>query len=379
MRKKKPKRDFYLYPIQRNDGIGYRVKIPKYNIDKAFTVKDYGTTTLAHDAAIHYRDQAIAQGKVQKTNQSIIEKAYTVQFAFERSIVFKSKTKETVRKWRLWFNKYFKPYANKPLAELKAADISEHLNSYVDQISNGMMSTLLSLWRQIYNAAILDDVIHVNYADVVPKPISKKMITPRPVMTNTAALQQIIISISRHRGNNRKAWYDNQLIIYALLLMYYLGIRPAECFAIKRNAIDFKKQTISIGPRIGSTASDELTIVLPKTPQSVRELPLIPEVVLILRNLMKYSKYDLLFQRFDGSFMCSRWFSRKIRWCCKKEGIDFHAYQLRHYFAKRLMDNRVTPRTLMDLMGHASFGMSIGYDRSSMDDRRSAIEQKTDF
>ncbi|WP_442879281.1 tyrosine-type recombinase/integrase [Anaerorhabdus sp.] len=51
-------------------------------------------------------------------------------------------------------------------------------------------------------------------------------------------------------------------------------------------------------------------------------------------------------------------------------------YQLRHLFGTDLITNNVDGRTIQELMGHASYSMSVSYARSSKERKKDALDKR---
>ena len=76
-----------------------------------------------------------------------------------------------------------------------------------------------------------------------------------------------------------------------------------------------------------------------------------------------------------GDLISTDYFSNFIRMISKKSGIEFRSYMLRHKFATDLQKTE-TPRTVQDLLGHASFQMSVEYARSTEEERQEAVKNR---
>ncbi|MEG0563849.1 tyrosine-type recombinase/integrase, partial [Anaerorhabdus sp.] len=61
---------------------------------------------------------------------------------------------------------------------------------------------------------------------------------------------------------------------------------------------------------------------------------------------------------------------------CKSEGLEFHMYQLRHLFGTDLVTSKVDSRTIQELMGHASYAMSVSYARSDEKRKKEALNNR---
>lgn len=60
----------------------------------------------------------------------------------------------------------------------------------------------------------------------------------------------------------------------------------------------------------------------------------------------------------------------------KKAGVNFNLYMCRHSVATSLIQSGTSPRTVQDILGHASYKQSVGYARSSSDERIEAMNDR---
>ena len=359
-----------IYPIPN----GYRVKIPKYNIDKAFSTKAYGTDTLALESAKSFLKKAKAKGDSVDLASKYTKTQYTVEFAFSRYLEIQNPSAETKRKAWVNFRKYFGEFQNKKLTSVKASDISTHLASLVDTCTNNILSTLKTLWKHILDAGILDEMITVNYALSLPLPRSKVPEKVRPVITSQTTLQQVIDLLEKSKNKTSSNIFNTDLIIYGLKIMNESGIRPSECYALSRDSFDFDNRIMKIDSRVGSTSSTTNCIVSPKSNCAYRTIPMNDHLIQLAHDLMNYTDEYYLFTRWNGTLTTSTKASSLIKRVCKRNGIDFRCYQLRHTFVKDLVDSDINPRTIMDLMGHASWRQSLDYSRTTEQQKLEAIQ-----
>ena len=132
---------------------------------------------------------------------------------------------------------------------------------------------------------------------------------------------------------------------------------------------------IDVYKSVGSDHDHRKTIVPTKTKNSVRKIPISQELDVILRDLLSWTDHEYLISTHDGELIDSDYASDYIRCVSKKCGIPFNFYMLRHKFATDLQKTEA-PRTIQDLMGHASFSMSVEYARSSDEDREKVVKNR---
>lgn len=369
--KKLPK---YLYYNHVKGNTYIVVKVPNAKA-KTFNLRNYPSEAKMISAAIDYRDQISYDTRthtVKKAKEVARDNKYTVAYAYERSKVLIKNSVNTIRKNDLKFNKYFKGIQNKKIQEINAADLLEFFNQWVNYITDDNMRRLHYIWKKIFRAAIIDDVIKINYADVIQLPRSKQPIFKIQSETDIETVLNVIHVLENRACSNEGDAYNNKLVAYAIKIMLHTGMRPSEVYALTTKDIDFKTKVIHIYKRIGSDYNNLVTTVTPKTPNSVRDIPIGPDLEAILHELIDYAKTDELFRLWNGKYMEHNYTGTLIRNVCKKLGCKFHMYQLRHLFSREI-GKVASSRTLMELMGHASINQSVYYQWSTPEEKRQAI------
>lgn len=104
-------------------------------------------------------------------------------------------------------------------------------------------------------------------------------------------------------------------------------------------------------------------------------LPCHEDLKQYLEELKAISNYSPLITEIDGSLIDVNDISAMVKQFCTRYKINFHVYSLRHAFATDLIQSGTGPRTVQDLLGHASFSMSMDYARSTEQDRVTAINK----
>ena len=84
---------------------------------------------------------------------------------------------------------------------------------------------------------------------------------------------------------------------------------------------------------------------------------------------------QFLFTDYQGNLLTTKKISQHLNTVTKRLGIDFHLYMLRHRFSTKLVTANVDPRTVMELMGHKNFSMTVSYARSDDEKKITAMEE----
>lgn len=174
----------------------------------------------------------------------------------------------------------------------------------------------------------------------------------------------------------RKHYEDREtgaLIIHALHIMYFTGLRPQEVYALSKYNVDTKRRIIAVKSSVGSSSTGSGVIVHTKTPQSERDVYYPADLDEVFAELMA-GGHDYLFMTKKGLLNGNKT-SAIINRC---RPVDFRQYNLRHQFSSDLIEKGVDVRTVQELMGHADPQMSINYARSREETKRKAIDSRFD-
>lgn len=350
----------------------YTVRVGKQS--KTFSTKKYGDA-MAKKMAQRYRDELVHERNQYGVYETTSEVKYTVEYGFKRSLELYVHTLATRKRHEMMFNKYFVNYFTRELSSIKARDIVEHLNGNLNQ-SQATISRLRMLWGQIFKAGIMDERVRSNYADVVEVPRSNKIQSQRNKFVDDSEVQAVIMELATVKPRQQAhAKLIANLIVFAILIISETGMRPAECYALTRDDIDLDNGVITFGNRVGSDSEKDNIIVKPKTNNAMRTQPITRELDVIIRKLYEYQPKHKLFELDDGKLLNSDLVATRIGRVNKKLGTNFTMYKLRHNFARDLINSQLgNKRTVMDLMGHASYGQSLYYTESTLEQRRELLE-----
>lgn len=342
-----------------------RIRTEDTEVVKSFKEKDFPSARIAYETAIRFRDKTlyeIRNGLVVRQSNS------TVQDMFDYYLDTTTDSYKTKRKHTYLFNKYVLHKETK-MQQLTKAMIQEDLNRMVEIASNDTIMKVYSIWKNaIVNTALLQDILARDIMLGVRRPASKVIHIKKSTKTDRATLDKVKKLITGSLINK----YNARIINFLLELLYYTGMRPAEALALTRN--DITKDGISITKEIGSSCDDTNVVRRCKTPNSIRVVPIHDELRPILKDLLDYAETDYLFYNYDGKYMESDWIGNIIRRLCKKNGIEFNMYRLRHNMATSLVTNNVDSKTTVELLGHANYDMSIYYANSNDELKEEAIK-----
>ena len=136
-----------------------------------------------------------------------------------------------------------------------------------------------------------------------------------------------------------------------LNLLVYAGLRSSELRGLPSDAIDPLAMTLEVKQR----ADEKGIIGPPKSAAGYRVIPLPTHVVELVKPLLR-GKGDLVFPTKDGKVVDHGNISKRMWLPVQKiANVPFHNFHsIRHFYASRLIEQRVRLIKLRELMGHHS-------------------------
>lgn len=338
---------------------------------KTFSVSDYPTRAKAMKAACEHRDlkraELLTVGLPSGTKR-------TVDQCFDDYIRLYHVTLGTAKKLRSVYTNHIQPkYGSTNVSDITSMDIQNSMFSVRFTASDDVISRIKAVWRDIFKIAMKYSLVTLNPVEMAEKPKSKALVKPRNQNVNDDDIDMIINYLETH-GRDEATQYNYHITAGLIILMRETGMRPAECYALSRENIDFIHKLINVTNALGSNETEENVISKTKTVQSVRQIPMTSTCEACLIDLCSISANEYIFADYYGHMPDGEAMSNRIKGVARKLGIDFHLYMLRHRFSTKMVTNGVDVRTVMELMGHASPSMTVSYARSDEAKKRSALE-----
>lgn len=349
----------YIRKRKRKYGTAFLIEIPykdEEGTQKRFTdtvkVIDYGDEKIALIAAQRIRNDALNDIQSGKLKRSFP----TVRFLYKQKWELMPLSINTHEKQDAIYKSAIYPLRDRYIDEITVSDIQLSVNQYAEDHSQDAVSRLMTVWRQIYKCAMIlgYDIPDRTEAVIVPK--SKIVTQHRDVRMN---IDDFLIVLEELKKSDK---YNDRVIYYMLLIMFYTGCRPAEALAI--TADDISDMYISVNKAVGSTKEKKRQIVPTKTESSVRRLPITSELSSVLSDLKKWSKHKYLLAFESGELADIDEVSDTVNKIAKKKHVHFNAYMLRHLMSSELL-HKGDSVIARDLLGHTSFSMTLDYARST--------------
>ena len=206
--------------------------------------------------------------------------------------------------------------------------------------------------------------------------IAGKIVRPRTVEKKVTSF-----TVAEQKKIEKEVFTANKPRLFGIVLTLYTGMRIGEVLALEWSDVDFKKGLISITKSChdGLKPDGGLKRITdtPKTPNSVRTIPLPRQLGPHLRELKKKSSSKYVVASTVGNCVAVRAYQRSFEICLKKLNIPhqgFHA--LRHTFATRAIECGMDVKTLSEILGHKNATVTLNkYVHSFMDHKKEMMNR----
>mgnify|MGYP002563882289 FL=1 len=270
--------------------------------------------------------------------------------------------KSTYLKYHRTYEKYIYPF----FRVLKVRKIDNNvLKSYVEFLEKEILKIKKSTGAETARCAAMLVNRCLEYAE------EKKAITsaPRLNMKIRSCKKEIYVFSAEEQSRIEKYCISNPGMYSAgILLCLYTGLRIGELCALKWHDIDLDEGTIRVR-RTVQRLSDKsgrltsLTVSEPKTPSSIRTVPMPECIVNVLRKLYtEQSERGYMFSSCADTPAEPRTFQYRYRKCLENAGVRYRSFHtLRHTFATRCISCGIDIKTLSEIMGHSSVRITLEY------------------
>lgn len=372
------KKEKYIYERKTKKGSPYfQIQIAfkdEYGQSKTFyesvQISDYESKSQAKAVAIAIRDKALYEIQ---TNRIIITSP-TVGQLYSKMYELLPCSLSTKRSYNLLYRNGIDEFENVQISKITTADIQKNINTFSENKSDNYIHRYIILWGKLYKVALMlgYDVVDRSKMVVIPK--SNKIKEKKKVTCSQDSLNTILDYFDSYETTSKTVKHRARMIWYLIIIMNYTGMRPAEVLAL--NAEDITDDYISVNKSVGSSKDEKAVVKTPKTAQSVRQVPVHPDLLPFLKQLKQEQSTSPLLTNLDGSLITTLQRSNMLAKARKDTGVQFNLYMLRHNMATDLINMKISQRTVQDILGHASFGMSLEYARSTEEDRKKAVDSR---
>ena len=353
-----------------------RIEIRAYDqvYRKTLNMKDYSDEKEALKIAKRIRDKKLVEMSAGYT----VNNYDTVYDIYQKTFDLLPVRQKTVQRHSYYYKLAIQPYGSKPIDKVTSADIQKSINEYAKTHKRMQTGGVLAVWRRIYKTAAM---MNINIPDRTQSVIIPECVpdNPRKIEISAEDLDIFLETLQEYNSASREGRYQSQCIYFAVQVMRYCGLRPAETFALTREDICITSEEsgyITINKAAHSTINSRLEIGAAKTKKSNRTVPIPSDLVPIMRECLSWSKYEFIFADIHGNLQDIDTVGVYVHNVAKKAKVQFNLYMLRHQFSTDLIRSGVNPAVIRDLMGHESARMTLDYAVSYEDDRRQAVDNR---
>ena len=369
------KEEKYIHEIVTSAGSHLlKIEIRKYDqtFRKNVRIEDFDTPGQALSFAVKLRDETLT-----KMSQGYTVSQFpTVGEIYEKTFTVLSPLRvKTKYRHDIFFRNGIGDLALSPIDRISSAQIQETLNIYGKTHTSRQTQGLLAVWRRIYKAAAMMNINVIDRTVAVSIPECMED-DPRPKSISPEDLETFCDVLKDYNKTSVIGSYRSHAIFFAVMIMRYTGMRPAEVFALTKNDIDLVKGFITINKAVRSTSDTLVDIGRAKTEKSKRVIPIPDDLRPFLHECLAWSKHDFLLADFHGNLFQIDEITQTVNHVAKRAKVRFNLYMLRHQFSTDLFNTGINPTVIRDLMGHESATMSLDYAVSNEKDRVQAVNKR---
>lgn len=246
-------------------------------------------------------------------------------------------------------NNYINPNLGKiPLKKLNGDILQGFVNDL--DLSASTVKSIFSILKSSLCAAESNGLI-LNIWDKVKLPKKEKSIVQILTANEQKRLESVLTSP-----------FD-----IGIWICLYAGLRIGEVCALKWEDINFETSTLIVNgtqARIGNGVE----IITPKSRSSKREIP-IPVILMgKLKDITPTCEYVLSKNRKPADIRTYRRYFKKLLQQSELPDIKYHA--LRHTFSTRALEVGMDYKTLSEILGHSSVGITLDLYAHSLNEHK---------
>lgn len=263
---------------------------------------------------------------------------------------------------------------NKELNDLTPPDVVAFRSWLLTHgISRDLAGKVLSTFQSVMKEMTIRGILPHNVASGICIRADSRYQEPVviPSKRDVIALLEAADRLANSRNaQTAKTWERYRPILY---LAADSGMRPQEYLAVGGSALDAKG--VHVTRAIDGSGR---TLTVTKTSAGRRYIELSPETVSMVRHYANHratpNDFDLIFPASNGRWLCRKnWQRRGFEVACKEAGLvevcetnlgcvekpKYRPYDLRHFFASMLIENKTNLKKIQTLMGHANIETTL--------------------
>jgi len=237
------------------------------------------------------------------------------------------------------------------LGKFKLKDIrTVHIQTLINDMhaksySRSMMEKVKSILYGMLQEAEVNDMVMRNVCRGVKLPkTEKKQAKDAFTLEEIAAIEQNA---------------DTLEYCGIISILVNTGMREGEFLALRHEDIDYPNRCLHITHAATRTKTGLMKLSKPKTPESVRTIPLAEKTLALIRGLDDRRKSEYLLSNNAGGIVDAKNFYRIYKRTVQKLGIRYlPPHCCRHTYATMLHAAGVDFKTIQTLMGHTDYALT---------------------
>ena len=307
---------------------------------------------------------------------------FTLNDYFYRNLEGRQIKERTKYMYQLEYDKHIKPrVGNKKMLSINKDVMTRCYSAMIEEdgLSLCSVNRAIAMLNPVFKEAMFDNVLNENpnvkmKSDLRSKYGRVQTITEVPPLSIDEE-RELLSFIKEHPTHS---W------IYPLVFfMLRTGCRFSEARALTWDDVNFEEHYISINHIFNQTPEKGWFATSPKTKSSIRNVPMIPELESLLREILErqiknniYDNYSidgyehLVFLTLHGDMFINQCTGRKLKAITEsynkersvESGITMPSlatHMFRHTYCTRLCENNVNVKTIQSIMGHSNIAITL--------------------
>lgn len=374
-------------------GTNYQVRYPSNSTKSGYAYKSFNTLKEAR--------AWIENGNTVEAGRRRSSEIITVEQAIDRWLDICEKegtdgnepvTTYTLKNYR-YIARFMREYRwEKRLADLTPPDVVEFRSWLLENCPSRFVARrTMSCFQTVIGEMVLRGKITANVATGIT--ISSLSRYDQPVTPPTMKEFLELLRAADRLANSRnaqiaKSWERYRPMVY---LAGDTGMRPGEYLALPR--FNVSQTEVKVDRAVERSG---VSISVTKTPSGWRWIDISSDTADMVMHyadkLAPASKYDLVFPTASGKWQCiNNWRNRGFAALCEEAGLMkdveqngkivqkpmYSPYDLRHFYASMLIEQRVNMKKLQKLMGHANVTTTLNVYGHLIERAEEAEEKRT--
>lgn len=296
---------------------------------------------------------------------------------------FFQQKRSTKLKYEVMIENHIKPYFG--ALDVKSVDETVINGFLADKLSFGRLDRKGGLSSSYVKtmAVLLNSIMNYAVSREYCMPLKTKI--SKPVSEKK---EIIVMSAKEQISLENRLKYDYSLTALGVMITLNAGLRIGELCALRWDDIDMECGIIHVRCTVArvktSDAAGErgtkLILDRPKTKTSMRDIPVTTKLLELLKIAKKRAKSPYVISMKEN-FISPRTFEYRFHRLLALYGMpDMNFHALRHTFATRCVELNVDVKTLSEVLGHASVGITLNtYVHPSFELKRTQLEKLSDL